>query len=281
MDKLWEVFIKPRKEKLLHFIKSSISFPKSSVTMFHITLKVLRSPFRNERKESRMHHSVISVVIPAYNEEKTIGDVISSTMSTMESLGKPYEIIVVDDGSIDNTRRMATRHKATVLSNGENRGKGYALRRGFQYAQGDIIVTIDADGTHKPKEIPDLIHPLFNGVDIVAGSRFLGRGKNFTSRLNRFGNFLFNITIMILTGKRVTDSQTGFRAFKKGVLQKLDLMSPRYEVETEITVKGFKNGFVFQEKPITCGKREYDVSKLKIFPDGMKILKTIFKANFT
>jgi glycosyltransferase involved in cell wall biosynthesis len=227
-----------------------------------------------------MQSSVISVVIPAYNEEKTIGNVIYSTISTMESLEKPYEIIVVDDGSNDNTRRIATRYKATVLSNGKNIGKGYALRKGFQYAQGDIIVTIDSDGTHKPKEIPDLIQPLFNGVDIVAGSRFRGHENNSTSRLNRLGNFLFNTTIMILTGKHITDSQTGLRAFKKEVLQTFNLESVGYEIETEITVKGLKNGFVYQEKPVTCEKRKYNISKLKILADGIKILKTIFKAYF-
>jgi glycosyltransferase involved in cell wall biosynthesis len=228
-----------------------------------------------------MQQSVISVVIPAYSEEKTVGDVISSTISTMEGLGMPYEIIVVDDGSTDDTRQIASRYKVTVLSNGKNRGKGYALRRGFRCATGDIVVTIDADGAHNPKEITDLVYPLFNGVDIVAGSRFLGRGRGSTPRLNRLGNFVFNVTIMVLTGRGLTDSQTGFRAFRKEVLQRLDLESVGYEIETEITVKGLKNGFVFQEKPISCEKRKYRVSKLNVLSDGMKILRTIFEANFT
>lgn len=227
-----------------------------------------------------MQHLAISIVMPAYNEERTIGNMISSISSSMDSTNMPYEIIVVDDGSTDNTRRTAARYKATILSNGKNQGKGYALRKGFQHATGDIIVTIDADGTHRPKEIPDLIHPLFNGVDIVAGSRFLGNGKHWTSRLNRLGNLIFNSTIMILTRKRITDSQTGFRAIKKEVLKELNLTSLGYEVETELTVKGLKNGYVYQEKPISCQKRQYNISKLKILYDGIKILKTIFKASF-
>jgi glycosyltransferase involved in cell wall biosynthesis len=228
-----------------------------------------------------MHRSVISVVIPAYNEEQTIGNVISDTITVMDSLGTPYEIIVVDDGSTDNTRQIASRYKAIVLSNGKNGGKGYALRKGFQHAQGDIIVTIDADGAHAPKEIPDLTYPLLNGVDMVSGSRFLGNGrKDSTSSLNRLGNFLFNTTIMALTGKHVSDSQTGFRAFKRDFLQKVILESCGYEIETEITVKGLKNGFNFQEKPISCERRKYNISKLKVLSDGTKILKTILKASF-
>jgi glycosyltransferase involved in cell wall biosynthesis len=222
--------------------------------------------------------TVVSVVIPAYNEEKTIGNVIEETIQIMDSFGLPYEIIVVDDGSTDRTKEVASRYKATVLSNGKNRGKGYALRKGFQHAQGDIIVTIDADGSHKPKEIPDLINPLFNGADMVAGSRFLGNGQNHTSKLHMLGNHLINMTIMVLTRKLITDSQTGLRAFKREFLEKINLESCEYEIETEITVKGLKSGFNFQEVPIGCRRRECGISKVKILSDGAKILITILKS---
>lgn len=226
-----------------------------------------------------MSLSVVSVVVPAFNEEQTVGAVIEQITSVMDSLGLAYEIIVVDDGSTDNTRRVATNCKATVLFNDTNRGKGYAMRKAFQQAQGDIIVTIDADGSHSPKEIPELIEPLFKGADVVAGSRFLGNGKNSTSRLNRVGNSIFNMTIMILTRKRVTDSQTGFRAIKSEMLRKLDLTSLGYDIETEITVKSLKNGFRFREKPISCHKRKYAMSKLRVLNDGARILRAILRAN--
>jgi glycosyltransferase involved in cell wall biosynthesis len=225
-----------------------------------------------------MQNSAISVIIPAYNEEKTIGNVIEEIIEVMDSLGMPYEIIVVDDGSTDRTKEIASKYKATVISNGRNHGKGYALRKGFQQAQGNIIVTIDADGAHNPKEIPDLINPLFNGVDIVAGSRFLSQEKNHTSKLHIIGNHLINATIMVLTRKIVTDSQTGLRAFKKEFLHKISLESCGYEIETEITVKGLKNGFKFQEIPIGCNKRNHGVSKLKILSDGLKIFRIILKS---
>lgn len=228
-----------------------------------------------------MHRSTVTIVIPAYNEEKTIGNVIFETISIMNGLDLPYEIIVVDDGSTDKTGQIASTHKAIVLSNKRNYGKGYALRRAFQHATGDIIVTIDSDGEHKPKEIPDLLEPLFNGTDIVAGSRFLGSHGRATTHLNVIGNFLFNAAIMTLTGKVVTDSQTGFRAIKKNVLTTLNLESDGYEIESEITVKGLRNGFIFKEKPITVERRKYSISKLKLLSDGTRILKTILKAKFS
>jgi len=228
-----------------------------------------------------MQRSVISVIIPAYNEEKTIGSVIEETTAVMDSLQVPYEIIIVDDGSTDKTKQIAMNHKAIVVSNERRRGKGYAVRNGFQHAQGDLVVTIDADGAHRAKEIPDLLVPLFNGADIVAGSRFLGSDSDFTSGIHRIGNFIFNTTIKTLTGKQVTDSQTGFRAIKREVLEKLNLDSTGFEIESEITVKGLRNSFVFIEKPITCERRKYDISRVNILSDGTRILRAILKSNFS
>jgi len=224
---------------------------------------------------------MISVVIPAYNEGPTLRGVITETTKTMNRMQLPYEIIVIDDGSSDCTRNVAQLCKANVLSNGKNRGKGHALRLGFNHALGDIIVTMDSDGSHPPEEIPRLVTPLFNGIDIAAGSRFLGNGKHFTTKLNCLGNSLFNLAILIFTGKRVTDSQTGFRAFKKKMLQHVNLESEGYAIETEITVKGLRNGFKFREVPINCKRRRYARSRLRILSDGMKILKTILKSSFT
>jgi len=225
---------------------------------------------------------IVSVVIPAYNEEKTIEEILFRTYKTMETMRIPYEILMVDDGSSDRTRFLAERHKVTVLTNGTNAGKGHALRKGFKNATGNIIITIDADGAHKPEEIPKLLKPLLNGADIVAGSRFLGNlEKDSVKKLHIIGNHLFNLLILLLTRKRITDSQTGFRAFKKKVIQEIEITSEGYEIETELTMKTLKNGYLIQEEPITCEKRREGCSHINPLRDGFKIFKNIIKASIS
>jgi len=218
--------------------------------------------------------------MPALNEEKTIGKVISETAALMRSRGLSFEILVVDDGSTDGTFGEALQCGAAVLSNETNHGKGFCLRKALEKARGEIVVTMDSDGEHMPMDIVRLLEPIFAGADVVAGSRFLNGTTNFTSRTHYFGNQLFNLSIMILTGKRVTDSQTGFRALRRRVLDALSLESDGYEIETEITVKSLRNGFTFAEIPISIQRRRYGYTRIKLAADGTKILKTIVRSSF-
>lgn len=224
----------------------------------------------------------ISVMIPAYNEEKNIEDILARTEATLTALKFPYEIIVVDDGSTDGTSSLARRKGAIVIKIRKNHGKGYALRKAFQRAAGDILITMDADGSHRPEEIPRLVTPLLNGADVATGARFNGEmQKGSTKRLHILGNTIFNLIIMILTRKSITDSQTGFRAFKKRVIDEIKLFSNGYEVETELTVKTLKNGFTVYEIPIAFEKRKNGISRVNPLFDGLRIMTTILKAYIT
>jgi len=122
-------------------------------------------------KENRsiMHSPTVSIIVPAFNEEKNVAKVISGTITVMDQLNLPYEIIFVNDGSTDKTGLIASSFKVNVLVNKKNRGKGYSLKKALQYANGDIIVTIDSDGEHKPKEISTLLDAVVNGIDVAAG----------------------------------------------------------------------------------------------------------------
>ncbi len=233
-----------------------------------------------KRERSGLRIPMVSIIIPAFNEEKNVANVISRTITVMDQMNLPYEIILVDDGSTDKTGLIASFFAVKILRNKTNRGKGYSLKRAFNHANGDIIVTIDSDGEHKPKEIAPLLEAVLNGFDIAAGSRFLNSQTAVTTKLNQMGNLFFNLTIMSLTGKRVTDSQTGFRVIKREVLEELNLQSDGYEIETEITVKSLKNGFTFRELPITVERRKFGTSKLNIIEDGKRIIKTILATSF-
>jgi glycosyltransferase involved in cell wall biosynthesis len=233
-----------------------------------------------QKGKTQMNHPVISVVIPAYNEEKNIEGILFRTDKALEVLSLPYEVIVVDDGSTDKTRFLAERHKVTVMSNGNNHGKGYALKRGLKSARGELLIMMDADGSHCPEDIQRLVEPLMNGADVVMGSRFISKmEKDSTKKLHILGNKLFNLLIRILTNQYITDSQTGFRAFKKKVLEEVKITCNGYEVETELTVKTLKNGFTVHEEPIAFEKRNDGFSHLNPLSDGFKILKMIILAS--
>jgi len=229
--------------------------------------------------------SLISVIVPAFNEAAALGPVLLRAHKVLQNLGVAHEVIVVDDGSTDQTAKVATVSGARLVTNNGNLGKGCALRRGFREAKGQVIVTIDADGENWPEEIPILLSPIMDvkeGADVVVGSRFMSRSiePGVTSPVHLLGNKILNVTLYFLTKTRITDSQSGFRAFKRAALQNLALESRGYEIEAEMVVKMLRKGFTLKEVPITYNKRTSGCSKLRTFKDGFKILKTIIKVFF-
>jgi glycosyltransferase involved in cell wall biosynthesis len=222
---------------------------------------------------------LLSVVIPMFNEEQTIGDVITRVKATMQKIGFENEIIVVDDCSLDRSVEISKSQNVKVYSLKKHMGKGYALRAGFAKAKGEIIVTIDSDGSHRPEELPLLLTPILQDqTDLVIGSRFLREKPASAKKLNAAGVRLFNRLIKIFTGTAVSDSQSGYRIMKAEVLKNLKLHSGGYEIESEMLVKTAQKGFRVEEVPISFEQRTYGRSRVDPVVDGFKILVSIFWA---
>ena len=203
------------------------------------------------------------VIVPAYNEGDQIREVIKEV--------KKYsnKIIVVDDGSYDNTAKVAEEQKVVVLKHKVNLGKGAALRSGCDYALqlgADKLVVIDADGQHQPKQIPTFLKAL-NNNDIIFGYR--KRSKSMPAVL-RFGNDFINNTLKALLGVRVYDSQCGYRSFTANAYRKVRWRATDYYMETEMVIKAAKHKLEYAQIPI---ENIYaDKYKGTTILDGVKIV---------
>lgn len=209
----------------------------------------------------------VVAVIPAYKEETTIADVLERTRSFVD------EMIVVNDGSPDQTESIARAHGAVVVSHVINRGLGAAIGTGFEIAKlhgADVVITLDADGQHDPSEIPIFLDAIRNGADVVIGSRMLTRvGMPWYRQV---ANMLGNLTTLILFGAWVTDSQSGFRAFTKNALEKIEIKTNRMEVSSELIAEAKANRFRLVEVPIKAIYTDYSLSKGQSFFVGIKTL---------
>ena len=222
---------------------------------------------------------LLSIIIPVYNEELTVGNIIDRVKTVMQQTGLKHEIIVVDDCSYDKSLEVTKKRSAKIYTLKQHLGKGYALRAGFAKAKGDIIVTIDSDGSHKPEELLEVLAPVLEDkADLVIGSRYLNHKSVAARKLNAFGVKLFNYFIQLLTGVAVTDSQSGYRAMKREVLKNQNLKSGEYEIESEMLVKTAKKNFRITEVPISFEQRTYGRSGVDPIVDGFKILLSIILA---
>jgi glycosyltransferase involved in cell wall biosynthesis len=223
--------------------------------------------------------TLVSIIIPMYNEEQTIGNVIERVQTAMMHAGLNHEIIVADDHSFDNSLDVAKAYPVRVYSLKAHVGKGMGLRAGFAKAKGDVIVTIDSDGSHRPEELPKVLSPVLqNKADLVIGSRYLNQKNVAARKLNAFGVKLFNLIIQMFIGVYVTDSQSGYRAMKREVLEIQHLKSGGYEIETEMLVKTAKSHYRVLEVPISFEQRTYGRSGVDPLRDGSRILISIISA---
>ena len=219
----------------------------------------------------------ITAVIPAKNEEKNLPFVLPKIPPMVD------ELILVDGLSRDRTNELAKELRPDIrIIKQTGKGKGNALRCGFQNAAGDFIVMIDADGSMDPEEIPGFIEPLLHGYDVVKGSRFLpGGGTSDMENHRRFGNKMFLFLVNLLFKSKYSDLCYGYMAFKKEALQKIDLQSDGFEIETEFNVKVLKAGLKVTEVPSFEKKRLNGSGSLRCWQDGRRIIGTIFKLRFS
>jgi glycosyltransferase involved in cell wall biosynthesis len=203
-------------------------------------------------------HSSMKVVItiPAYNEAATIGLVTREIKKVMDSQKLDYKILVVDDGSIDDTKALAQKSGAMVFSHPANYGLAEAFRTELEKCLelgADVIVHIDADGQYKATDIPKLLSKIRAGYDLVLGSRFLGHIEEMPL-MKRLGNKAFSKVISNITRVKITDSQTGFRAFTKAVAQKVKVTSYHTYTQEQI-IRAVRMKFRIAEVPVYFAKR--------------------------
>ncbi len=222
--------------------------------------------------------NLLSVVIPAYNEENGIVAIATRVLSVKAELAKVgvdrLELLVVDDGSQDRTAEVAAGVEGvTVIKHLSNRGYGAALKTGFSKAQGNLIGFLDADGTYPPEWFPQLCQKAMNGSDLVIGSRMSG-GESRMPGTRRLGNFIFAGLLSLLGPERVTDSASGMRVFKREILGKLYPLPDGLNLTPVMSARALHEGVTTTEVSIPYAERVGD-SKLSVVHDGSLFLTSM------
>jgi glycosyltransferase involved in cell wall biosynthesis len=233
----------------------------------------------------------LSIIIPVFNEEKTISEIIKR-VTEVDILGIEKQIIVVNDGSTDATAKaLLNVPKAAnlkIINQIKNQGKGAAVRTGIKNASGDYILIQDADLEYNPKEIEKLVKPVLGGESKVVYGTRLKRLPSFSKEertpqfmLHYIGNKFLSLLTSILYGQWLTDMETCYKLFPKKAIEGANLRSRRFDFEPEITAKILKKGYSILEIPITTNPRGYDQGKkLNTFKDGTIALWTLIKYRF-
>lgn len=204
----------------------------------------------------------LSVVIPVYNEVNNIAEILRRVQATK----LPTEIIVVDDGSEDGTRtilqQLNGQEKVRVILHEKNQGKGAAVVTGMRAAQGDILLIQDADLEYDPRDYPTLLQPIQEGVaEVVYGSRFLGAPHRVAMFWHMVANKLLTLMTNMLYNTILTDMETGYKVFRREVIQGMKIRSKRFNFEPEFTAKVLKRNYRIFEVPISFNPRDYSQGK--------------------
>jgi glycosyltransferase involved in cell wall biosynthesis len=217
----------------------------------------------------------VCCIIPAYEESRAIHQVVTIAQKYSDL------VVVVDDGSTDGTGQIAQDAGATVLRHHQNRGKGAALRTGFVYAvkhQYDVIITLDGDLQHNPHSIPRFVTQLKRGFDIIVGSRYATQSEKMPFA-RKLSNLITTKALRIFFKIPVTDSQSGYRAFRRTVLERIPVRDDGFAAETEMLIDAQRAGFVISEVPIATNYGDEE-SKIKARRDIAQWLLTLARNLF-
>ena len=234
----------------------------------------------SEREDKRMNISKVSIVIPVYNEEETLAEIVALVQQVDLPFAK--EIILIDDASTDGTHAVIEQlsdENLVKVFHEHNQGKGAALRTGFARATGDIVVIQDADLEYDPNEYPKLFQPILDGrADVVYGSRFVGSDAHrvlyFWHMLgNKFLTLLSNMT----TNLNLTDMETCYKVFRRDILKQITVTEDRFGFEPEITAKVARLHCRIYEVGISYSGRTYGEGKKINWRDGVSALRCIIK----
>jgi glycosyltransferase involved in cell wall biosynthesis len=224
----------------------------------------------------RLGPPLVTAIVPAHDEERTI----LAVLEGLHALALRPQIVVVDDGSTDRTpeilQQWRAAHPEAVVLRQPNRGKGAAVRSGLAHATGEFVVIQDADLEYDPAQLPRLVAPLFAGeADVVYGTRLAGDAERRWVASNRAGNRGLSLLTSALYGRRVTDMETGHKAFRREVLLALDLREDTFAIEPEITAQVLRRRYRLTEVPIAYAGRSHADGKEIHWRDGAAAVRVL------